>query len=123
MKVVHLNKESYDVYIGRPSKWANPYTHIKDKTTLAKYIVDTREEAIDCFREYITNGDGKHLLNDLHELKDKTLGCWCCPESCHGEVLIELVEQFCYEEEKKLIKDNIKEYKTMGNGSKRNLFE
>lgn len=34
-----------------------------------------------------------HLLNDLHELKGKTLGCFCSPLACHGDVLVELVNQ------------------------------
>lgn len=27
------------------------------------------------------------LLDRLHELKGKALGCWCAPEPCHGDVL------------------------------------
>ena len=111
MKVVHINKEPFQIYIGRPTKWANPYTHIKDRQTLAKYVVDTREEAIEKYREYIEHGDGKHLLNDLHELKGKVLGCWCSPEACHGDVLIELIEKYCCEEEKKEIKNKLKKHK------------
>ncbi|MCK9417469.1 DUF4326 domain-containing protein [Candidatus Dojkabacteria bacterium] len=94
-KIVHFKKEPFDIYIGRPSKWGNPFTHIPDRKTLAKYVVKTREESIEAYRDYILNGDGKHLLNDLHELKDKTLGCWCKPKSCHGDILVELVEKFC----------------------------
>jgi len=26
MRIVHWKKEPYDVYIGRPGKWGNPYT-------------------------------------------------------------------------------------------------
>jgi hypothetical protein len=26
------------------------------------------------------------------ELKGKVLGCWCKPELCHGDVLVEIVE-------------------------------
>lgn len=92
-RVVHCKKEKYDVYIGRPSKWGNPFTHINDHKTLAKFLVKTREESIIKYREWITEGDGKHLLNDLHELKGKVLGCWCKPKSCHGDVLVELVEK------------------------------
>jgi hypothetical protein len=89
MKVVHCKKEKYDVYIGRPSKWGNPFTH---KTgTKAEFILPTREEAIEAYRQWITDGNGKHLLQDLHELKGKTLGCWCKPQSCHGDILIELL--------------------------------
>lgn len=29
-KVIHCKKESYDVYIGRPSIWGNPYSIGKD---------------------------------------------------------------------------------------------
>jgi hypothetical protein len=90
-KVVHCNKEPYDVYIGRPSKWGNPYTHHTDKETLAEFIVETRDEAIEKYKEYILNNEA--LLNDLHELEGKVLGCWCKPNSCHGDVLIELIEK------------------------------
>lgn len=88
MKVVHSKKEPYDVYIGRPSKWGNPFSH-KEGTT-AKYKVASRREAIEAYREWITKGEGKHLLADLHELKGKTLGCWCKPKRCHGDILLEL---------------------------------
>ena len=95
MMVVHCKKDSYDVYIGRSNgergKWGNPFSH-KEGTT-AKYKVNTRDEAIDAYRDYILNGEGKHLLNDLHELEGKVLGCWCKPKRCHGDVLIELIEK------------------------------
>jgi hypothetical protein len=82
-RVVHCKKDKFDVYIGRPNKWGNPYE-------LTEY---SREESISKFKEYITNGNGKHLLKDLHELKNKTLGCWCYPKNCHGNILIELVNE------------------------------
>lgn len=31
-------------------------------------------------------------MKDLHELKGKVLGCWCAPNSCHGDVLTELAD-------------------------------
>jgi hypothetical protein len=91
-KVVHCKKEPYDIYIGRPGKWSNPFTHIS-YGTLAKYVVGSRKEAIEAYREWITKGEGQYLLKDLHELKGKTLGCWCKPKSCHGDVLIELANE------------------------------
>ncbi len=81
-RVVHCRKSSYDVYIGRPSIWGNPFTIGKD---------GTREEVIEKYREYIKNKP--ELLNRLHELKGKTLGCWCSPKACHGNVLVELCER------------------------------
>ncbi len=89
--VVHCKKEPYDVYIGRPSKWGNPFTHIKDKKTKAQFICKSREDSISSYWWWIMEGDGKHLLNDLHELKGKVLGCWCKPKSCHGDILVELL--------------------------------
>jgi len=80
-KVVHCKKEPYDIYIGRPSKWGNPFLIAED---------GTREEVIEKYRKWIINQP--FLMNSLHELKDKTLGCWCKPKPCHGDVLVELVE-------------------------------
>ena len=82
MKVVHCKREKYDVYIGRPGKWGNPFSIGKD---------GTREEVIIKYEEWARNN--KKLLNDLHELKDKTLSCWCAPKACHGDVLIKLVKE------------------------------
>lgn len=98
-KIVHCNKEPYDIYIGRPSIWGNPYTHHKDKETLAEFVVESREEAILKYREYILGN--QELLDRLGELKGKTLGCWCIdsndsfpiPYKCHGQVLVELLNQ------------------------------
>ena len=100
-KVVHCNKEPYDVYIGRPSRYGNPFSH--KSGTQAKYHVASREEAIAEFRKWITEGEGKYLLEDLGELKGKTLGCWCKPESCHGDVLVELANSLPEEDEAKYI--------------------
>jgi hypothetical protein len=35
-------------------------------------------------------------MNDLHELKDKVLGCWCRPKkTCHGDILEKWVKKTC----------------------------
>lgn len=96
-KIVHVNKEPYDIYIGRHpdpviGKWGNPYTH-RTNESKAKFVVPTRKEAIELYRDWILFGDGQHLLHDLHELKGKTLGCWCKPKSCHGDILKQLVDR------------------------------
>jgi hypothetical protein len=39
-------------------------------------------------------------MNSLHELKGKTLGCWCKKKSsdaCHGDVLVELIKLYTSE--------------------------
>lgn len=86
MKVVHCKRDKFDVYVGRPSKWGNPFTH-KD-ATVAQFRVATRDDAVSAYREWIQNQP--QLMNALHELKGKTLGCWCKPAACHGDVLLEL---------------------------------
>jgi hypothetical protein len=91
--VVHCQRQCYDVYIGRPSKWGNPFTHLDSEKTLAKYRVSSRSEAIEAYREWITNGEGQYLLADLRELKGKVLGCWCDPKPCHGHILAELANR------------------------------
>lgn len=91
-RVVHCKKENYDVYIGRPSKWGNPFSH--KPNTLAKFQTSSREESIEKYMKWITRGEGKHLLKDLHELKGKTLGCWCHPYPCHGDFLEFLANRY-----------------------------
>ena len=88
-KVVHCKKNPYDVYIGRPSKWGNPYSHREG--TLAKFKVKSREEAVDKYREYILNSP-ELLSICATELKDKVLGCWCAPLLCHGNVLADVAD-------------------------------
>lgn len=87
-KVVNLRQEPYDVYIGRGSKWGNPFSWAWG--TIPKFKVQNRAEAIQKYDEWLLNKPG--LLADLHELKGKTLGCYCYPAPCHGDVLVKLVE-------------------------------
>lgn len=84
-KVVNIkDSDQYDIYIGRPSKWGNPYSH-KDGT-LAEFKTGSRKEAIAKYEEYLLNNED--LMNSLHELKGKNLGCWCKPKGCHGDILL-----------------------------------
>lgn len=78
-RVVHSKKEAHDVYIGRPSEWGNPFEIGKD---------GPREMVIQKYRAWLfTQPD---LMRCAASLKGKTLGCWCCPEACHGDVLSEV---------------------------------
>ena len=82
-KVVHCRKSAYDIYIGRGSKWGNPYRIGKD---------GSRQEVISKFETYARNNE--YLLSCLCERNDKILGCWCKPDDCHGDVLVKLVEEY-----------------------------
>jgi hypothetical protein len=74
--VVHCKRAEYDVYIGRPSRWGNPFQIGRD---------GTRDEVIARYERWVL--EQPELLAALGELEGKTLGCWCAPKRCHGDVL------------------------------------
>lgn len=95
-RVVHCKRERFDVYIGRPrpwegltSVWGNPFSHRPD--TSARFRVDTVEEAIACYEEWLRQ-DPVLLDKARNELRGKVLGCWCKPGPCHGDVIARLVD-------------------------------
>jgi len=88
--VVHCKREAYDVYIGRPSAWGNPFTHIADRRTLAQFVVASRCEAIARYEAWLL-AQPELVERAKRELKGKVLGCWCKPLACHGDVLVKLV--------------------------------
>ena len=89
--VVNVRIDKYDIYIGRPSIWGNPYSH--KEGTLAEFKVKNRKEAIEKYKEYILSKP--ELLEKLPELEGKILGCHCKQPNkhvpCHGDVLIDLL--------------------------------
>ena len=88
-----LDSDPSNIYVGRDmtqyvpgakgSKWRNPFT-LKANDGDATKVVDL-------YRDYIRRTP--HLYDKLHELKGKTLACWCYPAPCHATVLKELYEQ------------------------------
>lgn len=87
-RVVNLRKEHYDIFIGRGSKWGNPFSHKPSQFNIIP--VATREEAIEKYRDYFL--ETPELLDSLDELRGKVLGCYCKPLACHGDVLVEFLE-------------------------------
>lgn len=79
--VVKVTNQTCDVYIGRPSKWGNPFYIGQD---------GTRAEVIRKYEEWILQQP--ELLSSLSELKGKRLGCHCKPQACHGDVLAKLAD-------------------------------
>lgn len=79
--VVHCKKDKFDIYIGRPSKWGNPFVIGKD---------GTRKDVIEKYRKYLwVKLENKEItVKELSELHGKVLGCFCSPEPCHGDVLL-----------------------------------
>ncbi len=48
------------------------------------------------YRTYVINKIENDAMfrEKLLRLKGKNLGCWCYPEVCHGNVLLELIERY-----------------------------
>lgn len=83
-KVVHCNKAPFDVYIGRPSKWGNPFQLKREQdraTVIAKY------------KTYLLTMKPELVEQAKKELRGKTLGCFFAPKACHGDVLLEIANQ------------------------------
>ena len=70
------------VYVGRPTKWGNPFE-------MGKH--GNREEVVAKYKAWIINQP--ELMASLSELKGKDLVCWCAPEACHADVLLALANK------------------------------
>jgi Domain of unknown function (DUF4326) len=81
-RVVHCKREPYDVYIGRPGPWGNPYAIGRDGDRAG--VIALYE------RHLLARPD---LLARLPELRGRVLGCWCAPQACHGDVLARYADQ------------------------------
>lgn len=84
--VTTVNKSSYDVYIGRPSIFGNPF-HIGEDGTRMEVVF---KHFIYFHKRLISNSEFKLAV---HALKGKKLGCYCHdwngigenPMYCHGD--------------------------------------
>ena len=80
-----LNKHKHGipagaVYIGRGSKWGNPFQI---------GIHGDRDAVCDKYQERLWRriGNGEVTVQELAELHGKDLVCFCAPLRCHGGVL------------------------------------
>ena len=98
------------VYVGRPSKWGNPYVIgawcAPKKFPFFESVVDDAEQAVALFERWL-NGDwsvpltgwnrnkAAPSLNDIRtELAGKDLACWCpLDQACHADVLLRIANR------------------------------
>ena len=66
----------WDVYVGRPSKWGNPFKVGRD---------GTRAECLAKYETWLLE-TGRYV-DAANELRGKVLACWCAPLSCHADIL------------------------------------
>lgn len=80
--IVNKYKDEFDIYIGRPTIYGNPYEIGKD---------GTREEVVSKYREYFLERMEIDLLfrTSILAVSGKRLGCFCKPRACHGDVICE----------------------------------
>lgn len=74
------------VYVGRPTKWGNPYSP-KPASKLDNY---SRASAVEFYRVHLYRHP-ELVIAARRELAGKDLCCWCPPDApCHADVLLEL---------------------------------
>lgn len=83
------NKPEEYVFIGRPSKWGNPFSHLEHSR--AEKRVATRKDAVLAYEKYLLGR--ADLMAALKELKGKTLVCYCAPQLCHGHILAKYADK------------------------------
>jgi hypothetical protein len=84
-KVVNIYKEEFDVYCGRKGQGQDGYFGNPFK------ISETRELSIIKFKEYFyqrINSDAEYKRR-VNSLFNKRLGCFCKPEACHVDVIVD----------------------------------
>ncbi len=84
------------VYVGRPSKWGNPFRIGEHHPADGHKI--TRQESIEFYRNALptmlaVKDEEGNIILDLSELKGKDLVCWCAPLPCHADILLEFANK------------------------------
>lgn len=79
--------QKQNTYIGRKnallpgSKWGNP-SKLNNKDSLSRFK---------CILDYYIHVTHSDLFFEIYQLCNTTIGCWCYPQICHGDVLIFLI--------------------------------
>lgn len=94
--VVNLRREAYDVYIGRAGHGKDGYFGNPHPVGFCKICNTThkRGEAVTAFEAdfYERTRTDSEYQERVRALKGKTLGCFCKPKSCHGDVIAEYLD-------------------------------
>ena len=89
--MVNIRKESCDVYIGRAGQGKDGYfgNPFRLETTM------TRGGTLDRYRKYFYHrlSADEEFRRRIGELRGKTLGCFCKPNPCHGDIIKEYLDR------------------------------
>jgi hypothetical protein len=100
MKVVHIKKANYSIYIGRAGNgengfWGNPIK-VNAVCSKCKQLHETRGSTLACYETYLRT---KLETSSVFKLRfmaldaDDVLGCFCSPEPCHGDIMIKVWQE------------------------------
>ena len=98
-RVVNLRVNEFDIYIGRASPrksligsvFHNPFAL---NTYAIKSPAEQRFYSLLAFAQYFYTklNEEPEFLRQVLALRGKTLGCWCKPLACHGDVIAHFVD-------------------------------
>lgn len=98
-RVVNLRREDYDVYIGRRGHGHDGYfgnpVRIGQPCPVCEQMHERRGDTLACFEVYARQRleDDPTYARRVRALRGKTLGCFCAPKPCHGDILVKLVSE------------------------------
>lgn len=94
---------SFYVYIGRTARvklhYGNPFG-FRNRGIPGMVILESREAAVGAFGRWL-RGEAwaavdqdrrRWILETIHTLRNKTLGCFCKPQDCHGDILAQMAD-------------------------------
>lgn len=105
-RVVNVKTDPYEVYIGRDMSkgsgigsytdgtFGNP-VRVGGRCTVCYQRHETREDTLPCYQQLFYARIANAMKSDVDraflervlELRDQVLGCWCKPDSCHGDII------------------------------------
>lgn len=99
-RVVNIREtDEYDFYIGRPGRgeegyYGNPI-RVGSPCPVCRGVHKRGGNTLGCFEEYARDRIKRDVVyrERVKELHGKTLGCFCKPKKCHGDILAKLAEE------------------------------
>ena len=112
----HTSECENNYYIGRSKTGnvlGNPYTYNGKRSSLAKLSFRTAEEAIHAYSLYFdamygNDDEFTKIIDEIYEKykngEEVYLQCFCKPKPCHGDVIVEKLQE-------RLIREKLEERK------------
>ena len=87
-RVVNIRQSEFDVFIGRPGRWGNPFRIGPDGSR--EDVIIKHKEWLDGVRKS-RSGRNPPTKDEIRKyLQGKRLGCFCAPKACHGDNYVKI---------------------------------